>query len=66
MTANAFVFSYIAMPHVPHEHAVAMRVGSVSQEPNSALLLFACECETYHVAIGGVHVLFRMSTCSCS
>ena len=26
MTANAFVFAYIAMPHNPQEHAVAMRV----------------------------------------
>jgi len=28
MTANAFVWSYIAMPHTPQEHAVAMRVSS--------------------------------------
>ena len=26
MTANAFVWSYISMPHTPQEHAVAMRV----------------------------------------
>ncbi len=26
MTANAFIWSYIAMPHTPQEHAVAMRV----------------------------------------
>lgn len=28
MTANAFVWSYIAMPHTPQEHAVATRVSS--------------------------------------
>ncbi len=26
MTANAFIWRYIAMPHTPQEHAVAMRV----------------------------------------
>lgn len=63
MTANAFVWSYIAMPHTPQEHAVAVRVSRLSPAA-FPFMAFALPCFPFLVSSPSKLSALQTGTCT--